>query len=129
MVRALLEGVAYNTRWSMQYVEKFAGQRLAPLNIIGGGGKSDIWCQIFADVLDREIRQVKDPMQANARGAAFIAAVAMAEMTFDDIPDLIEYDKTFTPNPDNRKIYDALFNEFIQIYKNNKAMYKRLNAV
>jgi len=53
----------------------------------------------------------------------------MAEMTFDDIPDLIEYDKTFTPNPDNRKIYDALFNEFIQIYKNNKAMYKRLNAV
>ncbi len=128
LVRALLEGVAYNTRWSLQYVEKFAGRRLTPLNIIGGGGRSDVWCQIFADVMNREIRQVADPMQANARGAAFIAGVGLGELRFEDIPNLIEYNKSFIPNPDNRKIYDTLFNEFVTIYKNNKAMYKRLNS-
>jgi len=127
--RSMLEGVAYNTRWSFGYVEKFVGRKLNPLNIVGGGGKSALWCQIFADVLDRQIRQVKDPMQANARGAAFIAAVGLGEITFDDIPNLIQYESTFSPNPENREIYNRLFKEFLHIYKNNKAMYRRLNRV
>jgi xylulokinase len=127
IVRAFLEGVAYNTKWSLQYVEKFVMRPLNPLNIVGGGAKSDVWCQVFADVLDREIRQVKDPLQANARGAAFIASVGLAHITFDDIPDLIEYEKSFVPNPENRQIYDELFGYFLQIYKNNKGMFLRLN--
>ncbi len=129
LVRALLEGVAYNTRWGLQYVEKFAGRRLTPLNMIGGGAKSDVWCQIFADVMNREIRKVKDPMQSNARGAAYLAAVGLGEITFDDIPHLIKYEKTFSPNPANRKIYDQLFSEFVNIYKSNRAMHKRLNRI
>lgn len=127
LVRALLEGVAYNTRWSLGYVEKFAGRTLNPLTIIGGGGRSDVWCQIFADVLDREIRQVKDPMQSNARGAAFLAAVGLGLISFDDIPGLMQYAGVFKPNPANRKVYDRLFAEFVRIYRNNRAMYRRLN--
>jgi xylulokinase len=127
ILRAVMEGVAYNTRWSHMYVEKFVGRKLDPLNIIGGGGKSDLWCQIFADVLNRTIRQVKDPMQANARGAAFIASAGLGHIKFSDIPGLIEYSNTFEPDPSNRRIYDELFREFVNIYKQNKAMYKRLN--
>ena len=127
MVRAFLESVAYNTRWSFQYVERFVGRRLDHLNIIGGGGKSGLWCQIFADVMNRTIRQVQDPMQANGRGAAFIASVGLGYTTFDEIPKLIQYTNTFHPNPANRKIYDELFREFVNIYRNNKAMYRRLN--
>jgi xylulokinase len=129
IARAILEGVAYNTRWSFGYVEKFVKRTINPLNMVGGGAKSDLWCQIFADVLDRDIRQVKDPMSANARGAAFIASVGLGEISFDDIPALIEYENTYHPVKDNRKIYDSLFAEFITIYKNNRAMYKRLNKV
>lgn len=127
IVRAFLEGVAYNTRWSLTYVEKFVKRRLSPLNIVGGGARSGVWCQIFADVLDREIRQVKDPLQANARGAAFIASVGLGYITFDDIPDLIAYEKTFSANDTNRGIYDELFGCFLEIYKNNRGMFQRLN--
>ncbi|MCX5851486.1 MAG: FGGY-family carbohydrate kinase [Deltaproteobacteria bacterium] len=129
MVRAVLEGVAFNTRWSLGYVEKFVGRRMDPLNMVGGGAKSDVWCRIFADVLDRTIRQVKDPMQANARGAAFIAAVGLGFITFDDIPNLIEFNNTFSPDPAHRSRYDELFREFLAIYKNNRAMYRRLNRL
>ncbi len=129
IIRAFLEGVAYNNRWALKYVERFIGRKMDALNIVGGGGKSDVWCRIFADVLDREIRQVKDPMQANARGAAFIASVALGYISFDDIPELIEYEKIFRPDPCNRKIYEELFREFLQIYRNNKAMYRRLNSL
>jgi xylulokinase len=127
MARAVLEGVACNMRWSFQYVEKFVKRRVNPLNMVGGGAKSGLWCQIFADVLDRDIRQVKDPLSANARGAAFIASVGLGEISFDDIPDLIEYENTYNPRPENKTIYDVLFREFVTIYRNNRAMYKRLN--
>jgi len=127
IIRAFMEGVAYNTRWALKYVEKFIGRRMDQINIVGGGGKSELWCQIFADVLDRRIKQVKDPMQANSRGAAFIASVGLGLIRFEDIPDLIQIKKTFEPDSNNRKIYDELFSAFLEIYKNNRAMYRRLN--
>lgn len=128
MIRAVMEGVAYNTRWSLKYVERFIKQELTPINFIGGGAQSDVWCQIFADVLNREIRQVENPRQANARGAAFIASVGLGYITFDDIAGLTRYRRTYRPNPENRKIYDELYDVFIQLYKRNKSLYRRLNA-
>ncbi len=127
IVRAFFEGVAYNTRWSLRYVERFVKRSLNPLNIVGGGARSDVWCQIFADVLDREIRQVKDPLEANARGAAFIASVGLGFIAFDDIPDLISYERAFVPNAGNRKTYDELFGCFLRIYRNNRGMFRGLN--
>lgn len=127
IIRAVLEGVAFNARWLLKYVEKFAGRRLDPIHIVGGGGNSDIWCQIFADIFNRRIRQVNDPIQANARGAGFLAAVALGYIRFEDIPDLIQIKKTYQPNPENRGIYDTLYREFLNIYKCNRKIYERLN--
>ncbi|HLF02215.1 MAG TPA: FGGY-family carbohydrate kinase, partial [Anaerolineales bacterium] len=127
LVRAVFEGVAYNARWLLGCVEQFANRRFESLNMIGGGAKSDVWCQIHADILDRTIRQVKDPLQANTRGAALVASVALGCATFDDIAARVEIANTYHPNPANRKIYDALFKEFLNIYQSNKRIYGRLN--
>ncbi|OGP59562.1 MAG: xylulose kinase [Deltaproteobacteria bacterium RBG_13_61_14] len=129
MVRAVYEGVALNTRWALKYVERFIGRKMDPINIVGGGARSDLWCRIFADVLDRTIRQVEHPIWANARGAALIAAVALGFISFDDIPGLVKYANTFQPDSGNRRLYDEIFTEFLNIYKNNRAMYRRLNQV
>jgi xylulokinase len=129
VVRAVFEGVAMNSRWVLGYVERFVKRRLDPLSMIGGGAKSDVWCQIFADVLDRTVRQVEDPLQGNARGAAFIAAVALGRIQFDEIPGLIRYANTFVPNPEHRERYDEIFSEFVQLYKRNRSIYSRLNRV
>ena len=127
IIRAFLEGVAYNQRWALQYVEKFMGRPMNSIHMVGGGAVSDIWCQIHADVLNRTIKQIKDPIQTNARGAAFIASVGMGYMAFDDIPRYIQVSNTYDPNPQNRRIYDQLFAEFLNIYRQNKAIFKRLN--
>ncbi len=127
MVRAVFEGVAYNTRWMHQHVEKFTRRRLDNINFVGGGARSRLWCQIHADVLDRKIRQVDQPSLANARGAALIASVALGRLSFDDIPERTRFTASYEPNPDNRAIYDELFGEFLSIYNNNKRMYARLN--
>ena len=60
MVRAVLEGVAYNNHWLHEAVERFAKRRLDPIRVFGGGAQSDLWCQIHADVMDRTIERVAD---------------------------------------------------------------------
>ncbi len=128
IIRAFLEGVALNIRWLLIPAEKFVGRKLTKLNFVGGGAKSDLWSQILADVMNVTIRQVRDPIQANARGAAFIAAVGLGLLAFEDIPQKVQFKATYSPNPENRAIYDKLFAEFVQFYNRNKGSYKRLNG-
>jgi xylulokinase len=129
LIRAVFEGVAYNARWLLGYVEKFIKRRFDILHLIGGGANSDVWCQIYADVLGRTIRQVQDPLLANVRGAAFLALVALGHLTFDDVSERVQIAHTYVPNSENRKVYDELFAEYVNIYKRNRRMYARLNKV
>ncbi len=128
IIRSFLEGVAFNTRWLLSPTEKFLGRKIKQLHIVGGGGRSDVWCQIMADVMDLDIIQVRDPIQANARGAALIAAVGLGYLKFEDIPEKIEIKATYHPNPGNRSVYDRMFAEFKTFYNQNRGSYQRLNG-
>lgn len=127
LVRAVLEGVAYNARWLLGAVEQFAGRKFEALHLIGGGAQSGLWCQIHADILNRPIRQVKDPIRANARGVAWLALVALGRTSFAELAERVPIAHTYQPNPEHRKLYDELFREFVAIYDRNKGIYARLN--
>jgi xylulokinase len=127
LVRAVFEGVALNARWLLQAVERFAGRRLEPIRFIGGGARSDVWCQIFADVLARPIEQVADPVNANARGAGLLAAVALGELTFDQVPERVTVARSYRPEPRTSELYDGLFTEFVGFYQRNRRAHTRLN--
>ena len=129
MVRAVFEGVAYNARWLLKYVEQFNKRPVDAINIVGGGAKSNIWCQINADVLNRTIRQIKDPIEVNVRGAALLASASLGYLRYDEIGTHVKVINTYTPNPDHRKIYDELFHEFVAIYESNRKIYARLNRI
>jgi xylulokinase len=128
MIRAVMEGVAYNTRWLMGGVESFIGRPFEGLRFIGGGAKSELWCQIFADVLNRPIDRVADPLSANVRGAAFVAAVGLGKLKVEDIASRVPIEKRYMPNRNHRLIYDELFKAFLEIQKHSVAMYNRLNG-
>ncbi|MDC0714745.1 FGGY-family carbohydrate kinase [Stigmatella sp. ncwal1] len=127
LVRAVMEGVAYNSRWLLSYVEPFLGRKLEGIRLIGGGARSRVWCQILADVLDRPIHQVDEPVLANARGAAFQAALALKHLTLEEMPGLVPITHIYEPNATHRRLYDELFHEFLNLYKANKAIFARLN--
>src|SRR5262249_56254117 len=107
-VGAVCEGVALNPRWLLAGVERFTRQGLEPIRFIGGGARSGPWCQIFADVLGRTIEPVTDPVNANARGAGMLAAVALGELTFDEIPDRVTVSATHRPDPRTAGPYTRL---------------------
>jgi len=127
MVRAVYEGVAFNSRWLLDAVEKFAGRRFESLAFIGGGANSEQWCQIHADVTGREIRQVVDPVLANVRGAGLICLVALGRITPEQIPAMVEVRKTYSPDRSNAAEYELLFGEFVNLYKQTKGIFRKLN--
>ncbi len=127
IIRAVFEGVAFNIRWLLGYVEKFINRQADNIHIVGGGAKSAVWCQIFADVLNRNIQQVKDPILANVRGAAFLACAALGTLSFDNINSHTEITQVCTPNPDHRTVYDQAYREFLHIYRANSPIYARMN--
>jgi len=127
LVRAVFEGVAFNARWLLGAVERFTRHRLEPIRFIGGGARSDVWCQIFADVLGRTIDQVADPVNAGTRGVGLLAAVALGELTFDQVPDRVRVARSHQPDPALRELYDSLFREFVGLYRRNRKAHARLN--
>lgn len=127
LIRAVYEGVALNARWLLVYVERFAKHRLDAINLVGGGARSDIWCQIYADILGRTIHQVADPIQVNARGAGLLGAVGLGYINVDEIDEQVEIAATYTPNPANRELYDTRFATFTDLYKQNRKLFAKLN--
>jgi xylulokinase len=127
MLRAVLEGVALNSRWLLMALERFVGKRLDPIRIIGGGARSALWCQIYADVLGREIEQVEDALQCNARGAALVASLGLGLVTVDEIPGHVGVSARFSPRAEHGKLYARAFDEYRMFYRQTKAMYGRLH--
>ena len=126
--RAVLEGVAFNAAWLLEATEKFAGRPLDGLRILGGGAQSDLWCQIHADVVGRPIGRTADPMHVNVRGAAWFAALALGHLTMDDVARRAPAVSTFSPDPSAARVYAPMYQEFRRVYRQQKAMYRRLNG-
>ena len=74
LLRALYEGVVYS---HLSHVDKL--RKLGPLSvarITGGGARSPVWTQIFADALDMTM-EVAEGGEVSARGAAMAAGIAV----------------------------------------------------
>ena len=128
LVRAVLEGVACNSRWLLTYVERFIGRPLEAITAVGGGARSELWCQVHADVLGRVVRQAADPVLASARGAALQASVALGHLGWDELAATVPIARTFEPDPAHRRVYDTRFPEFVNLYKSTRRLYARLNG-
>lgn len=111
LYRALLEGIAYEQRLHLEGIEIALGKPQEKLFLLGGGSRSDLWCQILADVLGRPLFRV-EASEASALGVALLAAVshglypqwdtAAAAMTRSQ--------QCFSPGP-ARATYDRLYRE------------------
>ena len=69
---AVMRGLAYESRRNMEAAESLAGS-LGSLSMVGGATKSDVWPQIIANVLAREV-EVPSLSESACYGAAAIAA-------------------------------------------------------
>ena len=127
MLRALFEGVALNARWMQDAVEHFLKRPTGPIRFIGGGASSDVWCQIHADVMERPVHQVAQPLLANVRGAALYAALALEKTDLAGAAAASTVARVFEPRPENGAVYRELYEHFHNLYRQQRHMYAALN--
>ena len=74
VLRALLEGVAFEMRLNLAILER-SGCRITELRAVGGGARSRFWTQLKADVLGKPITTL-DITEAGCLGVALLACAA-----------------------------------------------------
>ncbi|MGC2485425.1 MAG: FGGY-family carbohydrate kinase [Acidimicrobiales bacterium] len=123
LVRAVMEGVAANSAWLFAYVEKLAGHTLSPVRLVGGGAQSALWCQIFADTLDREVQQIDQPLVAQLRGAALLAGCALGHYSLSDVP--VPKSTTYHPSTVDGSRTGNRVDELKALYERDKKWSRR----
>jgi xylulokinase len=128
MLRAIYEGIAYNLRWALEALEKDMGCTVPTVRILGGGTKSKVWMQIFADVFNRPVEIVRDTQNAGAIGAAFLAAKGLGMFSsFEDVKQWARIETVYQPDPKNTARYDEFYIKFKESYISLKDFYFGLN--
>lgn len=127
IIRAFMEGVALNTRWALEPFAGMLGRDPGTITAVGGGAQSDLWCQIMADVTGHAIRQLENPIQANAIGAAYVAGVGTGALHFSDLPSLQRSRRVYEPAANLRGLYDDSFSVFKELSRRLAPVYQHLN--
>ena len=122
-----MEGLAFNSRWTLGPAEKFIGRRFPHFRFAGGGALSDVWAQIHADITGVPILQMADPTCATIRGAALLAFHFLEGQPLEALVQGVPIKRVFEPDPSNKTLYDHLYTQFRQIYKRNKKVFAALN--
>lgn len=122
MIRAVMEGVALNARWLFDTYEKFCKRRIDSVRILGGGAQSDLWCAMYAGILDRPVEKVANPRDAQLVGAALWALVSLGEMTLPEAAARVRVERTFQPDECDRAVYQPAYAEYRGLYKRLKGL-------
>ena len=85
LVRSVLEGVAYNSRWLLGTVEKFVGRPFPWLHFIGGGAQSRAVVPDHGRRARTEIRQVEHPIRRQRARRRALAGIALGRIGVDDL--------------------------------------------
>jgi len=128
LVRAVLEGIAFNARWLLSAVENFSGRNFEHLVFAGGGAHSDVWAQIMADIMNKPIHQMADARYVNSRGTGLLALIRLGYLKEEDAEIYCEIRKIFQPSGKNRSLYDNMYEQFIQAFERNQPIFEALNA-
>jgi xylulokinase len=117
IVRAVLEGVAYGLRDSLELLRGL-GVEAEVGRISGGGARSELWRRIVASVLGISLERTSGAEEGAAFGAALLAGVANG--TFVNAEEAVAAcvrvgDRT-EPDPLWTDAYDEQYSRFRELY-------------
>lgn len=123
MARAVMEGVAMSLRESLEIIRDL-DVPVREMRLSGGGAKSALWKQIFADVMDRAACTI-NAEQGPAFGVALLAAVGSGQ--FKNIEEAckatIEVVKKTPPKKPAVRTYQKMFPVYQSLYQSLKPTY------
>ena len=97
IIRAALEGIAYQTYDILKAMEEDTGSRMKSLKVDGGASANNFLMQFQSEILDTQIRR-PCVRETTALGAAYLAGLATGLWeSLDEIRNAWTLDRAFTP--------------------------------
>jgi len=126
MVRAIMEGVTFELRRTLEIVED-AGNTVREVYTIGGGARSDLWSQIKADIYKKPVYTF-EASEGGILGSAILAGVGVG--IYADAragtERCLRVDKAFQPDPSGAARYDYLYGLFKKIHDRLQEPFNKL---
>lgn len=114
VIRATLEGIAMNLRLALDELRRL-GRVGGEMVVVGGGSRSALWRQVFADALEIDILRTNVGQEAGSLGAAAVAAVGAGLWPdFSRVEEVHQLESTSRPAAANVAVYRRLLPIFQQ---------------
>ncbi len=116
VIRAILEGVAFQTRIIVESIERL-GVNIRELRAIGGGAKSKLWMQIKADVMRKRI-VLPDVTEAGTLGAAVLASISskIHPDSKQAVRKMCRDKSVFHPQNEVAEVYERIYGIYKDVY-------------
>jgi xylulokinase len=129
MIRAILEGVAYSLRDSLEIFAEM-GVASEQVRASGGGGRSPLWRQIQADVFGREMVTI-NATEGSAYGAALLAATGTG--AFSSVQEAcrtaIRVTARSEPDPTRARMHEEYYRVYRRLYGQLRDSYRTVAEI
>ena len=121
--RAVLEGITFSLRDSMELMSELTEKKFEKILSVGGGSKNKDWLQMQADIFDTEIITLTTE-QGPGLGAAMMAAVGTG--WFEDLKEcaktFVHYKSGISPVKENVLKYNEAYESYKKVYGATKEL-------
>ncbi|MGF1472052.1 MAG: FGGY-family carbohydrate kinase [Rubrobacteraceae bacterium] len=127
--RAILEGLAFEQRLGIEGLQKGTKQPVERLLAMGGGSRSPLFCQIFADITGRPVT-VCEETETTCLGAAMLAAAAAGEGgSLAEVANAMAGEgPTYEPDDRRSALYNRLYDGvYKELYPKLSDLYPKLS--
>jgi xylulokinase len=129
IIRAIMEGCSFAMYQSLKNSLKL-GLKVDEIIATGGPSKSDLWCQIMADVTNTKIVTVNAP-EAAPFGDAILAGVGAGLFkSFEEVAErAIKINRVYEPVDKNHNLYEDLFTIYEDVYESLYDNFDKLEEI
>jgi L-xylulokinase len=129
MLRALYEGVVF---CHLSHIEKLraAGARFDTVRLTGGGSRSSVWTQMFADTIGVPM-EVSDGTELGARGAALSAGIGVSlyQDYNEAVKAAVKVVRVQEPDTASTPLYLERYSEYQRLVKVMQEPWEALNRL
>ena len=106
LARAVYEGIAFSHRYHLDRLMRSRPDRSGTIRLAGGAARSEVWTQMFADVMDMPVETVSAD-ETGALGCCVAVAAALGDYAdaADAAAHMCRSARRVLPRPEAAKVY------------------------
>ena len=110
VIKAILEGVSFNLKYTLDLFENIARIELRKVPILGEYAQFNSFCHLLSDVLSKPLVRVYKPEQSYARGAAILAMIGSNAIgNVHELKKRVKFECVFKPRSEKVRAYREIY--------------------